>query len=221
MIFSLVYIMRKLFLTAILILPAACGGAVPDFEGYVAERLEARRGEPTLFYVDGIAHAAPTFRDELYYERKHLKGEFEPPLPSELDRRLQNYIEESILLEEALATVDLNSPDAQRYLWAFLRRGLIAYYLARESGAYELAQNYEQIEVPDEVVEKVIAERFAKAGADDAELAALREQVRGTAVFLKWKKLNAQAEQAKRELIGRLKQRRKVRLVPKEMYQVP
>lgn len=213
MIRPITFIFLTLFLLGSL---TAC--SEPGVGGIVEQRLDARRGEPPLFYLDGVAFSAKEFRNELYFERRHFQGRFEPPPPGELERRMDNYIEESILLEEALASVDLSSPDARRYLWPFLRRGIIAYYLAEKSGDYRLAENYQDIEIDPALLEKILAENSEKLNVTDANRAEIEQRLRNTALHQKYEALHRAAEAKKREILGDLKQRRKVRLVPSEIY---
>lgn len=192
----------------------ACGGERADYNAELASQLERRRGEPPAFFVNESPYAAARFRREIYFERRHFEGEFGHPSPEEFRELLDEYIEESIMLNEALAQTNFNTPEAREYLWPFIRRGMIAYYLEKESGAHELAANYEDIDVPDEVADRVLEERGEELGDGDSA----RVRIENTARRLKYERLRQAAERRKTEILSRIKRDTRVRILPAEAY---
>lgn len=189
-----------------------------DFNEYIKEKLESRHGKPTLFELNSISFSAKNFRREYYSERAHFEQEFDPPLPTELEQKLNNYIEESILLREAIANVDFNSSDARAYMWPYIRKAAIAYYLEKESGGYDLVENYESIEISDDLINDYYQKNKSRIKGENQETS-LRK-LKNTAKFLKWKKLYEDTNENKKILLGRMKRDNKVKLEPRELLNV-
>ncbi len=197
----------------------ACGDGL-DVNGMVRERIESRRGSPEIFYLNGVPYSASKFRRELYFERRQIRNKFDPPAPTELRDGLRSYIEETILLRAA-GEIDLNSAEAREYMWPFLRRAVIAYYLEKKSGSFDLNKNYSDIKIPPGLIEKFYESRKARFKKEKISEAELKRRLSRTAVRLKWRKLHNAARARKKGIIGDLKKNNKVRLIPRETYKLP
>lgn len=179
------------------------------------EKLENREGSPVLFELNSKPFSAKVFRRELLFERGHIEQKFDPPDPREMESKLQNYIEESIILREATSKIDFNSSDARAYLWPFIRRAAISYYLEKESGAFDLVENYSDTEVPKEIIQEYYKKNSARfKGESEKEVL---KKINNTAIYLKWKKLYDNTLEKKKLLIGRMKRDNRVKLEPKEI----
>ncbi len=189
-----------------------------DFNEYIKDKINARQGTPTLFELNAKPYSAKSFRQELYFERAHMEQQFDPPMPEEIERKLSNYIEESIILREAISKIDYNSSDARAYMWPYIRKAVIAYYLERESGNFELIENYSDIEVSDELIKEYYQKNKARfKGENEVETI---KKLRNTAIYLKWRKLYESKLEKKKFIIGQMKKNNKVKLEPKELLNV-
>jgi len=189
-----------------------------DFNEYLKEKLDARHGTPTLFELNSKSFSAKYFRQELYFERAHLEQQFDPPLPPEIERKLTNYIEESIILREAASKVDFNSSEARAYMWPYMRKAVIAYYLEKQSGGFDLVENYSNTKVPKEIINEYYRKNKSRFKGENEEDTI--KKINNTAVFLKWKKLYENTIEKKKILIGRMKRDNKVKLEPRELINV-
>ncbi|TGL64210.1 hypothetical protein [Leptospira sarikeiensis] len=172
-------------------------------EEFVEKKMKSREGKPTIFLLDNKSFSAEIFRSELMFERSHLETKQEFPDPQGLRRYLDQYIEESVILEEAMADFDLNNPEVAAYLWPYIRKGIISYYLDKKSGVFDLNQNYSDIDVPEEEL-KGFYKEHANSFKGFSEKEAL-SRISNTARFLKWKKLYDIKNESKKNVMGRLK----------------
>lgn len=183
-------------------------------ESLVEQELAQREGNPALFFVNDAPFSVDSFRREARNERAVLRNEFQPMKPAEMEKEIQRYIEETIMLREALAQSDLDSAEARDFIWPYLRQALIRYYLEKKSGSLDLNKNYQDLTVPDEVIRQMPARNpdGKRVPAED------QERLLNSAVRLKWEKLHAQARVRQEALIADMKKRNKVRLIPQELY---
>lgn len=142
------------------------------------------------------------------------RNEFQPLTPREAEAEIQRYIEETIILREALAQVDLDSAEAQDFMWPYVRQAMIRYYLEKKSGSLDLNKNYQDLTVPDEVLKQAL--RAEAPGGKDPKVD--QEKLLNSAIRLKWEKLHQQARIKQEALMAEMKQRNKVRLIPQELY---
>ncbi|WP_246057463.1 hypothetical protein [Leptospira gomenensis] len=193
----------------------SCGGSI-DLEKFASSRTGDRKGTPALFYLNEAEFSAKNFRKEFFFERKHIAGKFEPVTPEEIEAELQRYIEESILLNEAIAKTDLNSAEAQKYLWPFVRKAVISYYLSKESGEFDVAENSSEVEVSDELIDKFYSQN--KELMKEKNPAEIKKKLKNTAILLKVKERISLAQEKKKIIIGKMRQNNKVRIVQKEVF---
>ncbi|WP_244244905.1 hypothetical protein [Leptospira koniambonensis] len=179
-----------------------------NLEEFVEKRLKNREGKPNLFSLDGTSFSAETFRSELLFERSHFETKQDFPPPQELRRYLDQYVEESVILDEALSDLDLNNPEVAAYLWPFIRRGLVSYYLDKKSGVFELNNNYEDISVPEKELEAFYKEHASSFKGMSEKESLLR--ISNSARFAKWKKLYELKNDSKKDILGTLRKRHTV-----------
>lgn len=204
----------KLYILLLFLVPLACKNA--DIGTLVQDNIKKREGNPSIFYLNKKEFGASNFRKELYFERKHLENNFTHPKPDEFEKYLQQYIEETIILKEALSSVDYNSPDFKNYLWPFIRKGVIAYYLEKQSGGFDLVQNYENLSVPEEVVQEYYKTHSSQF--KDSDEKELMSKLKNTAIYAKWKLLYNQSTEKKKNMISKMKQQNEVKIISKEVY---
>jgi len=204
----------------LLLLATACERRA-DMNKYLKGELERRRGGPELFTINKQKFSAKNFREELYFERKQIYKKFPPPAPRELERALQNYIEETIILQEASVNIDLNSPDARAYLRPYIRKAVISYYLSRKSGEFDLNKNYRRIRVPEKLLEEYYRTRKNKFKKEKIPEKEFKKRLLNTAIHLKWKKMHEAANRKKKLIIGTMKKNNKVKIVPRSLYTTP
>ncbi len=192
------------------------GCSKPTFKTYLSEMVADRKGNPGLFLLNGKEYSASNFRKELYYERKHFQNEFTHPLPQDIQAKMEEYIEETVLLEEILSKSDLQSQELKRYLWPFIRKGLISYYLEKESGGYDLIENYSDLKIPDEMINDFIKKNPGKFEDNESSKEKLKIAMRD----VKWKKLYEDSKEKKKIVIGRMKEQNKVKIIPGEIYKL-
>ncbi|WP_061249250.1 hypothetical protein [Leptospira alstonii] len=206
--------MKKIVLLFCSIL-LSCKGSI-DLEKFASAWTGERKGTPALFYLNESDFSATNFRKEFFFERKHIAGKFEPVTPPEIETELQRYIEETIILNEAIAKVDLNSADAQKYLWPFIRKAVISYYLSKESGEFDVAENSNEVEVSDELIERYYAQN--KQLLKEKNPTELKKKLKNTAILIKIRERLALSQEKKKIILGKMRQNNKVRIVQKEVF---
>ncbi|AYV56417.1 hypothetical protein [Leptospira kmetyi] len=187
-----------------------CGKSYP-IEKVVETKLDRREGKPELFQLNGAAYSASAFRDELVFERSHFELKQEFPPPEELEKYLNRYIEDTVILKDAVTELDLNSPEAAAYLWPYLRKGIIAYYLDKKSGVFEINNNFPDIEIRDKDIEEFYQNNKGKLPEGLSEKEAKRK-LENTARYLKWKKIYEIRNDKKKEVVGALKKNNSVQI---------
>ncbi len=206
--------MKKIVLLSCSIL-LSCKGSI-DLEKFASAWNGERKGTPALFYLNESEFSAKNFRKEFFFERKHIAGKFEPVTPPEIEAELQRYIEETIVLNEAIAKIDLNSAEAQKYLWPFIRKAVISYYLSKESGEFEVAENSNEVEVSDELIERYYAQN--KQLLKEKNPAELKKKLKNAAILIKIRERLALSQEKKKIILGKMRQNNKVRIVQKEVF---
>jgi hypothetical protein len=206
---------KFLLLLICILLNAKCkSNSVHDI---LSEALENRKGKPEIFFLNGNSFSASTFHDELLYERSVIQKNHDIPKPSEVEQALKNYIEETVILERATSDIDFNSLDAKKFLEPFIRRAAIAYYLEKKSGMLALNENFKDINVSDELIEKYLKEgkvsSLSKLNNEEARI-----KLKNTAIYVKWMKLRDAADEKKKLIIGKMKKENKVTIIDKEIY---
>lgn len=142
-----------------------------------------KKGNSSTVLFKRIRIFRKKFQERIFFERKHIAGKFEPVTPSEIEAELQRYIEETIILNEAIAKADLNSAETQKYLWPFIRKAIISYYLSKESGEFEIAENSNEVEVSDELIERYYSQN--KELLKEKNPTELKKKLRNTAILIK------------------------------------
>ncbi|WP_254055571.1 hypothetical protein [Leptospira mayottensis] len=193
----------------------SCKGSI-DLEKFSSARIGERKGTPALFYLNESEFSAKNFRKEFFFERKHIARKFEPVTPPEIEAELQRYIEETIILNEAIAKADLNSAEAQKYLWPFIRKAVISYYLSKESGEFEVAENSNEVEVSDELIEQYYSQN--KELLKEKNPTELKKKLKNTAILIKIQERLALSQEKKKIILGKMRQNNKVRIVQKEVF---
>ncbi|PJZ68294.1 hypothetical protein CH373_10465 [Leptospira perolatii] len=191
------------------VLFASCGRGY-DLDEFLEKKLVQREGKPELFSLNGKSFSADSFRRELLFERNHLELKHDFPSPQELDRYLNQFVEESVILEDALVELDLGGPEAAAYLWPYIRKGIVSYYLDKKSGVFELNDNYPDISIPDEELKEFYEKNKSQFGNLTKEEA--NKRISNTARFLKWRKLYEARNERKKEIIGMLRKRNSVQI---------
>ncbi|WP_411821506.1 hypothetical protein [Leptospira sp. 'Mane'] len=199
-----------------------CLFAIHCGKGYqdeIRSELEARKGNPTLFWLNQVSYSASHFRDQFFFERKTIHADHGLPSPKDVEAKMNDYIEETVILNQAIAEVDYDSAEARKYLSAFLRKAAIAYYLEKKSGALALNLQYDDIHVSDDVIEKFLNAKDYKSlsGLSEEEK---RNRIRNTAIHIKWQKLKEAADDKKKIVIGKMKKENKVRIINKELFSI-
>lgn len=207
--------MKQHILITITLFLFSCNGSI-DLEKFTSFRTKDRKGNPALFYINETEFSAKNFRKEFLFERKHIAGKFEPVSPAEIEAELQRYIEETILLNEAVAKADLNSAEAQKYLWPFIRKAVISYYLSKESGAFDIAEDSSEVEISDELIDKFYSQNKELLKERNSE--EIKKKLKNTAILLKIKEQLSLSEEKKKIIIGKMRQNNKVRIVQKEVF---
>lgn len=187
-----------------------CGKSYP-LEKFVETKLERRTGKPELFSLNGAPYSAVVFRDELVFERAHFELKQEFPQPEELEKYLNRYVEDTVILKDAVADLDLNSPEAAAYLWPYIRKGIIAYYLDKKSGVFETNNNFPDIEIREKDIEDFYNLNKNKLPVGLSETEA-KKKLENTARYLKWKKLYEIRNEKKKEVVGALKKNNSVQI---------
>ncbi|WP_174714561.1 hypothetical protein [Leptospira yasudae] len=194
----------------VVFLSSNCGKSYP-LEKFVETKLERRTGKPELFNLNGAAYSAGVFRDELVFERAHFELKQDFPPPQELEKYLNRYIEDTVILKDAVTELDLNSPEAAAYLWPYIRKGIIAYYLDKKSGVFEINNNFPDIEIRDEDIEEFYEKNKGKITPNLSEKEA-KKKLENTARYLKWKQLYELRNDKKKEVVGALKKNNSVQI---------
>ncbi|MBW0433643.1 hypothetical protein [Leptospira yasudae] len=208
--YSLGSLFRFSIFSIIIFLSLNCGKSYP-LEKFVETKLERRTGKPELFNLNGAAYSAGVFRDELVFERAHFELKQDFPPPQELEKYLNRYIEDTVILKDAVTELDLNSPEAAAYLWPYIRKGIIAYYLDKKSGVFEINNNFPDIEIRDEDIEEFYNKNKGKITPNLSEKEA-KKKLENTARYLKWKQLYELRNDKKKEVVGALKKNNSVQI---------
>lgn len=175
-----------------------------------------KKGNPGAVLFKRIRILRKKFQERIFFERKHIAGKFDPVTPPEIEAELQRYIEETIVLNEAIAKADLNSTEAQKYLWPFVRKAVISYYLSKESGEFEIAENSNEVEVSDELIERYYSQN--KELLKEKNPKELKKKLRNTAILIKIRERLALSQEKKKIILGKMRQNNKVRIVQKEVF---
>ncbi|WP_205271243.1 hypothetical protein [Leptospira chreensis] len=185
-----------------------------DIEKLIEEDMEKREGSPEIVTIDGKFLSAKAFREALIADRKTFEHKFNPATPEEVEQYLSNYIEESILLQRALADVDFNSNEAKDYMARSVRKAAISYWLDKKSGALNLVENSDKIQVDNDILEK-----FKQSKSNASKLKSVTmDELQREAKIIKLNKLMEAATIKKRLIAGKAKRDAKVQIVPKEVY---
>lgn len=167
---------RQLLVPVLGILLAAilnCGGTEAPRE-VAAEFLEDRQGEPELFTIDGVSYDADRFREEILYDRLVHENRVDVPTPEEMESELNRYIVETLVLEKALGEISGNDSEFKRYMWRYIREGMMQYYLDKRTGRLDAYQAYRSAAESSAVTEEELKAmpELRKLHKEDPELAA-------------------------------------------------
>ncbi|WP_010413800.1 hypothetical protein [Leptospira inadai] len=178
--------------------------------------ISERKGSPPVFSLNGTEYSAKKFREEFLFERKVLAGKYDLPEPKEVMGALEAYAEETVLLNEALAKTDIDSREMNRYLWPFVRRAVISYYLDKESGRLKVLENASDTEIDEALLEKYYAankELLKEKNPDE-----IKRKLRNSALSIKIKALLEAAEDRKKVIVGKMRAANRIKLIQKEIY---
>ncbi|WP_232298442.1 hypothetical protein [Leptospira licerasiae] len=123
---------------------------------------------------------------------------------------MDQYIEESVIIDEAISDLDLNNPEVAAYLWPYIRKGLVSYYLDKKSGVFDLNNNYQDIQIPEKELEAFYKEHSSSFKGMSEKESLLR--ISNTARFAKWKKLYDLKNESKKDILGALRKRHSVQV---------
>jgi len=104
----------------------------------------------------------------------------------------------------------LNNPEVAAYLWPYIRKGLVSYYLDKKSGVFDLNNNYQDIQIPEKELEAFYREHSSSfKGMSEKESL---QRISNSARFVKWKKLYDLKNESKKDILGALRKRHSVQV---------
>lgn len=181
-----------------------------NLNGFISKQLEERKGNPFIFKINDIPYSARQFNNELLYERKNFSLQYGYPDPIELKKNLDSYIDETVILDAVISEIELDQPEVRNYLWPYLRKGLIAYYLNKKSGILEINNKIDDLEIPESELKQYYFDNKDKFSSKLSEEDAMK-RISNTARSLKWKRQLKNRELQKKDIILHLKAKNKIK----------
>ncbi|TGK87221.1 hypothetical protein EHQ23_07045 [Leptospira bourretii] len=179
-----------------------------SIQGFAESILNERVGEPALFLVGEKRFSKDAYKE--YVRNLRLYFEKKPPLfnPEEARLYLENYINESILLSEAIGDIDFSSQSFREYIKPYLVKGILDFYIFEKTGGLKVS---DEIANETEILAKLKETGILKKeNLTESEKAVLKE-------FIYWRKLELsaknRAEEAK-DILAKIKKRNKVTIIP-------
>lgn len=199
----------RIFLSLILFLMAvySCKGS-KNIQGVAEHILDERIGEPALFLIGDKKFSKEAYKE--YVRHLRLYFEKKPPLfnPEEARLYLENYINESILLSEAIADIDFSSQSFKEYIKPYLVKGILDFYIFEKTGGLKVS---DEVANETEIVAKLKeAGILKKENLSESEKLVLKE-------FIYWRKLELSAKNRAEEakvILAKIKERNKVTIIP-------
>ncbi|MCG6146447.1 hypothetical protein [Leptospira bandrabouensis] len=199
----------RIFLSLFLFLMAvySCKGN-KNIQGVAEHILDERIGEPALFLIGDKKFSKEAYKD--YVRNLRLYFEKKPPLfnPEEARLYLENYINESILLSEAIADIDFSSQSFKEYIKPYLVKGILDFYIFEKTGGLKVS---DEVANETEIVAKLKeAGILKKENLSESEKLVLKE-------FIYWRKLELSAKNRAEEakvILAKIKERNKVTIIP-------
>lgn len=179
-----------------------------SIQGFAESVLSERIGEPALFLVGEKKFSKEAYKD--YVRNLRLYFEKKPPLfnPEEARLYLENYINETILLSEAIGDIDFSSQAFKEYIKPYLVKGILDFYIFEKTGGLKVS---DEIANETEIVAKLKeAGILKKENLTESEKVVLKE-------FIYWRKLELSAKNRAEEakvILAKIKQRSKVTIIP-------
>lgn len=201
------FILKCVFVLFVALNAINCSSDVDIFK-FVQKSLKERTGEPVLFKINGSDYSKEKFREDLRFKRIILEAKSPSMNPEEVRQYLDRYIEETVLLTEAIAEVDFKSADFKSYISAYLFKGIIEYYLFSKTGGFEIAKETD-------IDSEIIAELKSKGIINSSELTSEEKKVLKD--ILIWRKLELTSKKRQEDIkleIAKIKLKNKVTVNP-------
>ncbi|TGM06658.1 hypothetical protein [Leptospira jelokensis] len=150
----------KLWFILITILSSIDCSSDVDIVHYVQNSLKDRVGKPAIFKINSNEYSMEKFREDLRFKRLVLEGKPPSVNPEEVKEYLDRYIEETVLLNEAVSEVDFKSAEFKSFISAYLFKGIIEYYLFSKTGGFEITK---ELDINSEIIAELKSKGIIKS----------------------------------------------------------
>jgi hypothetical protein len=206
--------MKKYILSIHFLFLISCNNDSFDFS--IKDQLAEMKGEPAIFYINNLPYSSKKFREYILFKNLYLNNSLSPITPSEVEKELNEYIEDVIILNNISGDIDFNSEEFENYTNYYIRKAVISYYLKKKSGLIDsLSADYES-QIDEELVNKFYEknkENFRKLNKEES-----KKRIRNTIIKLKFDNKLESSKLKENSIIGQLKKENKVRIISKEVY---